>query len=88
MIFSSIFGFVPLFFAAYYLTPWPAKNALVLLTRLAFYEFGAGPIVIVAVLSIIVNYAAALVVETSAGRRRKPQAKHAMDRPKEAIRSA
>jgi alginate O-acetyltransferase complex protein AlgI len=79
MIFSSnlfIFGFMPLFFAAYYLTPgyrkpWPAKNALILLASLAFYEFGAGPIVLVLVLSIIVNYAAALAIETSAGRRRQ-----------------
>jgi alginate O-acetyltransferase complex protein AlgI len=73
MIFSSnlfIFGFMPLFFAAYYLAPWPAKNALVLLASLAFYEFGAGPIVIVLVLSIVVNYVAALGIEASAGRRR------------------
>ena len=45
MIFSSnlfVFGFMPIFFAAYYLAPWRAKNALVLLASLAFYEFGAG----------------------------------------------
>jgi alginate O-acetyltransferase complex protein AlgI len=74
MIFSSnlfVFGFMPLFFAAYYLTPWPAKNALILPTSLVFYEFGAGPIVIVLALSIVVNYVAALALETSAGRRRQ-----------------
>lgn len=78
MIFSSnlfVFGFMPLFFAAYYaaycLAPWPATNLLILLASLAFYEFGAGPVVIVLVLSIAVNYAAALAIETSAGRRRQ-----------------
>jgi len=53
MIFSSnlfVFGFMPIFFAAYYLAPWRAKNALVLLASLAFYEFGAGPIVLVLIL--------------------------------------
>jgi alginate O-acetyltransferase complex protein AlgI len=70
MIFSSnlfIFGFMPLFFAVYYLTPWSAKNALVLLVSLFFYEFGAGQIVIVLIFSIIVNYVAALAIESSGG---------------------
>jgi len=73
MLFSSnlfIFGFMPAFFALYYLTPWPGKNALVLLVSLAFYEFGAGSVVIVLVVSIVVNYAAARAMECSAGRAR------------------
>jgi alginate O-acetyltransferase complex protein AlgI len=74
MIFSSnlfLFGAMPLFFAVYYLTPRPAKNALLLLFSLAFYEFGAGRVVIVLVLSIIVNYAAAHAIEVTDGRLRR-----------------
>jgi alginate O-acetyltransferase complex protein AlgI len=78
MIFSSnlfVFGFLPLFFAAYYAAymwaPWPVKNGLILLASLAFYAFGAGPVVVVLVLSIAVNYAAALAIEGSAGRRQR-----------------
>jgi alginate O-acetyltransferase complex protein AlgI len=74
MLFSSnlfVFGFVPVFYSVYYLTPWPAKNALILLVSLAFYEFGAGPIVIVLILSIAVNYAAARAIESSDGRWRR-----------------
>ena len=70
MIFSSnlfVFGFMPIFFAAYYLAPWRAKNALVLLASLAFYEFGAGPIVLVLILSIFVNYGAARTIEAARG---------------------
>src|SRR5215469_4055342 len=78
MIFSSnlfIFGFMPLFFAAYYAAyrwaPWPATNGLILLASLVFYGFGAGAVVVVLVASIAVNYAAALGIEGSAGRRRQ-----------------
>jgi alginate O-acetyltransferase complex protein AlgI len=73
MIFSSnlfVFGFIPVFFAAYYLTPWPAKNALILVVSLGFYAFGAGPVVVVLVLSIAVNYAAARAIQGSAGSKR------------------
>jgi alginate O-acetyltransferase complex protein AlgI len=74
MIFSSdlfIFGFMPIFFATYYLTPRVAKNTLILLVSLAFYEFGAGPVVVVLVLSIVVNYAAACAIEVTDGGARR-----------------
>lgn len=74
MIFSSnlfIFGFMPIFFATYYLTPRVGKNALILLVSLAFYEFGAGPVVVVLALSIVVNYAAACAIEVSDGGARR-----------------
>jgi alginate O-acetyltransferase complex protein AlgI len=74
MIFSSnlfIFGFMPIFFATYYLTPRVGKNALILLVSLAFYEFGAGPVVVVLALSIVVNYAAACAIEVADGGTRK-----------------
>ena len=70
MVFSSnlfIFGFMPIFFAAYYLAPGWARNGLVLLASLSFYTFGAGPIVVILILSIIVNYLAARAIETSLG---------------------
>ena len=71
MVFSSnlfVFGFMPVFFAVYYLTPRPAKNALVLLVSLGFYEFGAGSVVLVLIASIVLNYTAGLAIETSGGR--------------------
>jgi alginate O-acetyltransferase complex protein AlgI len=74
MIFSSnlfIFGFMPIFFATYYLTPRAAKNALILLASLFFYAFGAGPIVVVLALSIVVNYAAACAIEVCDGGTRR-----------------
>jgi alginate O-acetyltransferase complex protein AlgI len=74
MIFSSnlfIFGFMPIFFATYYLTPRVGKNALILLVSLAFYAFGAGPVVVVLALSIVVNYAAACAIEVSDGGARR-----------------
>jgi alginate O-acetyltransferase complex protein AlgI len=74
MIFSSnlfIFGFMPIFFATYYLTPQVGKNALILLVSLAFYAFGAGPVVVVLALSIVVNYAAACAIEVSDGGARR-----------------
>jgi alginate O-acetyltransferase complex protein AlgI len=74
MIFSSslfIFGFMPVFFAVYYLMPRPAKNALILLASLCFYEFGAGAVVVVLVVSIVLNYFAARAIEISDGRQRR-----------------
>lgn len=62
---------MPIFFATYYLTPRVGKNALILLVSLAFYEFGAGPVVVVLALSIVVNYAAACAIEVSDGGTRR-----------------
>ena len=42
MVFSSnlfLFAFLPLFLAAYYLTPWRFKSALILLFSYAFYAW-------------------------------------------------
>ena len=74
MVFSSnlfVFGFMPIFFSAYYLMPRVPKNALILFASLAFYAFGAGSVVIVLVLSILVNYVAARAIEVSQGRARE-----------------
>jgi alginate O-acetyltransferase complex protein AlgI len=62
-----VFGFMPIFFAAYYLAPLRAKNAVVLIASLLFYEFGAGPVVIVLIFSIVFNYAAARAIEAARG---------------------
>jgi alginate O-acetyltransferase complex protein AlgI len=70
MVFASnifIFGFVPVFFSLYFLVPFRFKNALILIFSLLFYAYGAGPIVIVLVMSILVNYAGALLMARADG---------------------
>ncbi|MBV8566989.1 MAG: MBOAT family protein [Methylobacteriaceae bacterium] len=72
MVFSSnlfIFAFVPIFFSIYYLLPYRARNPFIFLASIFFYEFGAGPIVLVLIGSIIFNYAAGRAIEATAGRR-------------------
>ncbi|HXW27379.1 MAG TPA: MBOAT family O-acyltransferase [Xanthobacteraceae bacterium] len=70
MVFSSnifIFGFIPIFFSLYFLSPFRFKNGLILIFSLLFYAYGAGPIAVVLVLSIVVNYAGALALARADG---------------------
>ena len=63
MVFSSItflFYFLPIFLAAYFLTPTiQAKNIVTLLFSLVFYAWGEPRFVIVLMLSIVFNFCAA-----------------------------
>jgi alginate O-acetyltransferase complex protein AlgI len=71
MVFSSnifIFGFLPVFFSLYFLVPFRFKNALILISSLLFYAYGAGPVATVLVMSIVVNYAGALLLARTDGR--------------------
>lgn len=76
MVFSSnlfVFGFMPIFFIIYYLLPRWLKNIFILAASLFFYEFGAGQVVFILLISIIFNYIAGRIIETttfSAGLRR------------------
>jgi alginate O-acetyltransferase complex protein AlgI len=68
MVFSSqlfIYGFVPVFFSLYFLTPARWKNWLLLAASLIFYTIGAGATVIVLLLSIWINQYLALRIESS-----------------------
>src|ERR1700736_3216382 len=59
MAFSSqlfLYGFMPVFFALYYLVPDRYKNAPILAGSLLFYSVGAGSAVLVLVASILLNH--------------------------------
>ncbi len=73
MVFSSnlfVYGFIPVFFALYYLTADRHKNAILLLGSVLFYTFGAGTAVWVLIVSILFNHLAAVALDRSAGRLR------------------
>jgi alginate O-acetyltransferase complex protein AlgI len=74
MAFSSqlfLYGFMPLFFALYYLLPGRYKNAVILGGSLLFYTVGAGGAVLVLVASIFVNHFLALRVAQAPEPRRR-----------------
>jgi D-alanyl-lipoteichoic acid acyltransferase DltB (MBOAT superfamily) len=75
VVFSSIpflFYFLPLFFFVYFSTPGSVgKNAVLLLASLVFYAWGEPWFVLVLIGQVAFNYAAALVIDTNAGQRRK-----------------
>jgi alginate O-acetyltransferase complex protein AlgI len=63
MVFSSqlfLYGFMPIFFALYYLLPYRHKNSLILAGSLLFYSVGAGSAALVLVGSIFFNHFIAL----------------------------
>ncbi len=74
MVFSSnifLFAFLPLFLACYYLTPWRAKSALILVFSYAFYAWWRPDFLGLLVAVTVVSYAVALIIEAAndAGKR-------------------
>jgi alginate O-acetyltransferase complex protein AlgI len=66
MVFSSVtflFYLLPLTLALYFLSPRWLKNAVLLLTGLVFYVWGAGTFVLVVLLAVLGNWALALVAD-------------------------
>ena len=65
LVFSSapfLFGFMPLFFAVYYLARPGWRNAILLLASLLFYYVGAGAFSIVLVASVVFNHVIARLI--------------------------
>ena len=74
MAFSSqlfLYGFMPIFFALYFLAPARYRNELILIGSLLFYTVGAGSAVLVLVASIVVNQFIALRIARSPAPRRE-----------------
>ncbi len=73
MVFSSpsfIFGFLPLFFASYYLVPPHARNFVIFLGSVLFYFVGANNVVLVLILSVPVNQYIGRYIHQNLGTRR------------------
>jgi len=75
MVFSSItflFYFLPIFLAAYFLTPTiQAKNVVTLLFSLVFYAWGEPRFVVILLLSIAFNFCAGLMIDARNGSSRR-----------------
>jgi len=59
MAFSSLlflFGFLPAFFAVYYLTPRRLKNSVALVASCIFYSWGAANVFIILLVGLVVDY--------------------------------
>ena len=68
MVFSSnifLFAFLPLFLVCYYLTPWRAKSALILVFSYAFYAWWRPDFLGLLVGVTVVSYAFALIIEAA-----------------------
>lgn len=68
MVFSSnifLFVFLPIFLGCYYLTPWRAKSALILLFSYAFYAWWRPDFLGLLVGVTAISYAIALAIEAS-----------------------
>ena len=66
---SFLFYFLPLFFIVYCVTPGiAAKNLVLLLASLAFYARAKPASVLLLAAQIVLNYAAALIIDACAGR--------------------
>ncbi|MCR5625917.1 MAG: MBOAT family protein [Lachnospiraceae bacterium] len=66
MVFSSlefIFRFLPIFLIVYYLVPAEVKNPVLFIGSMIFYSFGEPRFAVLVVLSIIVNYCCAYLME-------------------------
>jgi alginate O-acetyltransferase complex protein AlgI len=73
MVFSSItflFLFLPVVLGIYFLTPTRLKNHVLLVASLIFYAWGEKVFVIVMLVSILLNYASALLIERYRERKR------------------
>lgn len=65
MVFSSnlfLYIFLPLVLLLYTLVPNRGRNLLLFIISLAFYSWGSGPIVLLLLVSILVNYFAGLLI--------------------------
>ena len=65
MVFSSnifLFAFLPLFLACYYLTPWRAKSALILVFSYVFYAWWRPDFLCLLVGVTMVSYGVALAI--------------------------
>lgn len=74
MVFSSIpflFYFLPCVLLLYFAAPTRMKNAVLLLTSLAFYAWGEPKFVIIMLLSIMQGYIFGILIERSSGKRAK-----------------
>ncbi len=75
MVFSSVtflFYFLPIFLAAYVLTPTViGKNVVTLLFSLVFYAWGEPRFLLILLFSIAFNYVAAILIDRNAGANRK-----------------
>jgi alginate O-acetyltransferase complex protein AlgI len=75
MVFSSItflFYFLPIFLAAYFVTPTiQAKNIVTLLFSLLFYAWGEPRFVVILLLSITFNFCAGLLIDAQEGSSRR-----------------
>ena len=72
MVFSSpifVFLFLPLVLAVYFISPKSVRNAVLLVASLLFYAWGEGKYVAVMLLSICLNYFAALTLERTTNAR-------------------
>lgn len=68
LVFSSIefiFRFLIIFLIAYFITPNKYKNATLLISSLIFYAFGEPKYVILMMISIVVNYYMAIIMDKS-----------------------
>ena len=66
MLFTSmefLFVFLVCTLAGYFLLPVKARNYWLLLVSLFFYAWGAGSFVLIMILSIVINYAGALLIQ-------------------------
>ncbi|NOY17458.1 MAG: MBOAT family protein [Gammaproteobacteria bacterium] len=54
---TFLFGFLPIILTLYFLSPWKAKNAILLAASLFFYAWGESFYVLVMILSILSNHA-------------------------------
>ncbi len=74
MVFSSnifLFAFLPLFLACYYLTPWRAKSALILVFSYVFYSWWRPEFLGLLVAVTVVTYGLALAIEGAPGQARR-----------------
>lgn len=73
MLFSSIsfiYYFLPIVFAIYFTVPYKLKNAVLLLSSLAFYFFGEPIYISLLIFSTLVDYFHSLVIEKHRGERK------------------
>jgi alginate O-acetyltransferase complex protein AlgI len=74
MVFSSnifLFAFLPLFLACYYITPWRAKSALILVFSYAFYAWWRPDFLGVLVGVTVASYAIALAIGSARSETRR-----------------
>jgi len=74
MVFSSLnflFLFFPAVLAVYFLVPFRAKNAVLLLASIFFYAWGEPVYVILMMLNILLNYVTGIQMEAASDRRKR-----------------